>query len=512
MKQGMGLGRSELIASAEQALLHAGADVWITDSDALPAVVANHPRCGLIAIDQFAAHDGAVALNRKVARLRSAVPELARTQVLRHLLDAERPADVVDGAWLDDLPGRVYEPEATRALAAYFGPRVTVELPLRAPMRDSGATDRAAQRIRLDAQQAEAALRDVAGMLAITGPPGSGKTLVLCARANRLAEQHADWDIRVLCYNRMLVPYLKKLTSAHPNIHVATVGRFSASLGVRMSLNDPDRAWRDLDAAERRGLVPTVDAVLIDEWQDFYPAWTALAERVLRPGRGGMVVAGDHNQALYHDLGMDKPVSLPMETLTLARPYRSTRQILDVTSALGNQLSVDGRDQAFEGEPVDLVWATTGADQAASVARDVVLLLQGGARLPQDIGVLATRKWAMGGVARALEEAGVPCRVVYPSQAEDLDLTEPTVTILTVHSAKGLEFDVVFLVGLEQLPDPDGTDDVDRQGRTGYVGATRARDQLVLSYTKDNAYLERIRALPEATLRRWVWPDDYPEA
>ena len=311
MKLGMGLGQSELIATVEQALMHAGADVWITDSDALPAVVANHPRCGLIAIDLVAMHDDAmVALNRKVATLRSAVPELARTQVLRHLMDTERLADVADGAWLDDLPDRVYEPEATRALATYFGPRVTIEVPVRAPMRDSGATDRAAHRIRLDAQQAEAALRDVDGMLAITGPPGSGKTLVLCARANRLAEQHPDWDIRVLCYNRMLAPYLKKLTSAHPNIRVDTVGKFSASLGVRMSLNDPDRAWRDLDAAVRQGLVPHVDAVLIDEWQDFYPAWTALAERVLRPGRGGMVVAGDPNQALYHDLGMDKPVSI----------------------------------------------------------------------------------------------------------------------------------------------------------------------------------------------------------
>lgn len=512
MKAGMGLGESELLATFEQALTQSGADVWITDSDALPAVVANHPRCGLIAIDPVTSDEAMVALNRKVATLRSAVPELARTPVLRHLVEATPPGGMADGAWLDDLPDRLYEPEATRALAAYFGPRVTVDVPVRAPMRDSGATDRAMRRIRLDAQQADAALRDVDGMLAITGPPGSGKTLVLCARANRLAELHPDWDIRVLCYNRMLVPYLKKLTSAHPNIRVNTVGNFSASLGVRMSLNDPDRAWRDLDAAVRRGLVPAIDAVLIDEWQDFYPAWTALVERVLRPDRGGMVVAGDANQALYHDLGMDKPVSLPMETLKLERPYRSTRQILDVTSALGNDLKVDGRDHAFEGEPVDLVWSTNSGEQAAAVARDVMLLLQDGARLPQDIGVLATRKWAMGGVARALEEADVPCRVVYPSQADTLDLTEPKVTILTVHSAKGLEFDVVFLVGLEQLPDPDGTDDVDRQGRTGYVGATRARDQLVLSYSKDNAYLERIRALPEATLRRWVWPDDYPEA
>lgn len=508
----MSLGAKTPIDVVEDGFEHAGCEVWRADSDALPDLVLNHPRCGLIAIDLAQGDEAMVALNRKVATLRAAVPELARMQMQRRLLDPNPLGDAGDLRWIDDLPDREVEPAVAASLAEYFGPRVTIELPTRTAMRDLGAADRAVHRVRLDAQQAEAAQRDVDGILAITGPPGSGKTLVLCARANWLAELHPDWDIRVLCYNRMLAPYLRKLTRAHPNIHVSTVGKFSAALGVRMSLNDPHQALQDLAKAKREGLGRSVDAVLIDEWQDFYPAWTALAEAVLKTGRGGMVVAGDPKQALYHDFGMSNATSTPTQTVTLARPYRSTRQILEVTSALGNQLEVEGRDLAFDGEPADLVWATTQRDQAAAVARDVLLLLQDGERLPQDIGVLVTRKWAMGGTAKALAAAGVPCRVVYPSQAEDLDLSEPSVKILTVHSAKGLEFDVVFLVGLEQLPGPDGTPDVDRHGRAGYVGATRARDQLVLSYTKDNAYLERIRALPEDTLRRWVWPDDYPEA
>ena len=506
------VGPEGLVDIVEQTLRRDGAEVWVPGSDALPAVVAIHPRCGLIVIDSDNGDDPMVLLNRKLGTLRNAVMELSRVPVVRHLVDPSYLADFAEGKWVDQLPDRTCDPAVAQSLEAYFGPRVTIELPVRAAMRDPGAHDRAAGRIRLDAAQAKAARRTVDGLLAITGPPGSGKTLVLCARANWLAEVHPEWDIRLLCYNRMLVPYLTKLTSGHPNICVSTVGKFSAALGVRMSLDDPKRALQDLDKAWRRGLGPSVDAVLIDEWQDFYPAWTGLAELVLRPGRGGLVVAGDPKQALYHDLGMSQAGTLPMETLELTRPYRSTRQILDVTAALGNQLDVEGRDQAFDGEPADLVWATTQKEQATAVARDVLLLLQSGQRFPQDIGVLVTRKWAMGGVAHALTDAGVHCRVVYPSQADELDLSEASVKVLTVHSAKGLEFDVVFLVGLEQLPDPDGTDAVDRHGRTGYVGATRARDQLVLSYTKDNTYLERIRALPETTLRRWVWPDDYPEA
>ena len=507
----MSLGQELVVEAVQRALQGLGADAWVADSDALPLVVANHPRCGLIALGVEQGEDSMVVLNRQVSTLRTAVPELARVRVARHLLGLDRPRDLVDDGWIADLPDRPYDQHVTDALARFFGPRLSVDVPARASLRDAGASDRASRRIHLDADQAETAQRVVAEMLAISGPPGSGKTLVLCARATWLAEQHPDWDIRVLCYNRMLAPYLRRLTSAHSNVRVSTFGRFASSLGVRISLNDPDKATRDLARAKRLGLGPSVDAILIDEWQDFFPAWTALAKLVLRPERGGLVVAGDPKQALYHDLG--SAAGWPnAEAVTLTRPYRSTRQILDVTSALGDQLDVNGRDDAFDGEPVDLVWATKQSEQADAVARDVLLLVEGGERLPQDIGVLVTRKWAMGGVAGKLREAGVRCRVVYPNEADELDLSEPTVKILTVHSSKGLEFDVVFLVGLEQLPDPDGTNDVDRQGRTGYVGATRARDQLVLSYTKDNAYLERIRALPDTTLRRWVWPDDYPEA
>jgi superfamily I DNA/RNA helicase len=55
------------------------------------------------------------------------------------------------------------------------------------------------------------------------------------------------------------------------------------------------------------------------------------------------------------------------------------------------------------------------------------------------------------------------------------------VKIMTVHSAKGHEFDVVVLFGLETLPSPSGDDpERDRQAvqrsKVGFVGMTRARD------------------------------------
>ena len=489
-----------------------------------PDLVAAHPEHGIVALDIAALRQSGqegVELNRKVVALREAIPALARTKVLRRVVDAtaQRSSDKVlslaaalELEWLAESPARPLDDETLRSVAESFSERLSIDVPIRTPMLDPSASARAARRIVLDEQQAAVARHDGKSVVALTGPPGSGKTLVLAARANWLATANPNWKIQILCFNRMLVPYLESLVKHRDNVTVSTFGKFAHSHGMRVSLDDEIKARRDVAhnlpiARARRPL----DALLIDEWQDFLPCWTQLAVAMVRENRGGITLAGDPKQALYRDAKALTLDGQDLELVTLDRPYRSTRQILEVTSAMAENLEVSGREQALEGEPVDLVWAHNADEQAAAVARDALLLLESGERMPEDIGVLVTRKFQMGKIASHLGENKIPCRVVYANQAAELNFAEPTVKILTVHSAKGLEFDVIFLVGLEHLPNPDGTDERERQGRTGYVGATRARDQLVMTYSKDNVYLERIRRLPTEVLRRWVWPDDYPE-
>ena len=63
-----------------------------------------------------------------------------------------------------------------------------------------------------------------------------------------------------------------------------------------------------------------------------------------------------------------------------------------------------------------------------------------------------------------------------------------SVTLMTLHAAKGLEFPVVFMVGMEDGLFPsdrsDSIADIEEERRLAYVGMTRAREELYLTYAK----------------------------
>ncbi len=76
------------------------------------------------------------------------------------------------------------------------------------------------------------------------------------------------------------------------------------------------------------------------------------------------------------------------------------------------------------------------------------------------------------------------------SDADDKDTTANRVTLMTLHSSKGLEFPLVFLVGMEQglFPSYRSLDDpasLEEERRLCYVGLTRAKERLFLSHASE---------------------------
>jgi DNA helicase-2/ATP-dependent DNA helicase PcrA len=73
-----------------------------------------------------------------------------------------------------------------------------------------------------------------------------------------------------------------------------------------------------------------------------------------------------------------------------------------------------------------------------------------------------------------------------PAEGEDGGDTQGVVTLMTLHTAKGLEFPVVFLTGLEDGIFPHmrslgDAPELEEERRLAYVGVTRARERLYVS-------------------------------
>ena len=99
------------------------------------------------------------------------------------------------------------------------------------------------------------------------------------------------------------------------------------------------------------------------------------------------------------------------------------------------------------------------------------------------------------------------------SDADSKDTEQDRVTLMTLHASKGLEFPVVFLVGMEQglfpsyrsLEDPAA---LEEERRLAYVGITRAKERLFLSHASERRLWGGMRepAIPS------VFLSELPEA
>jgi len=104
--------------------------------------------------------------------------------------------------------------------------------------------------------------------------------------------------------------------------------------------------------------------------------------------------------------------------------------------------------------------------------------------------IMELRTVAQGYASLPLEEGLTTFleEVALVSDTDDLDETSNAPTLLTLHSAKGLEFPVVFIVGLEEgiLPHSrslDEPEEMEEERRLCYVGVTRAKERLYLVHT-----------------------------
>ena len=280
--------------------------------------------------------------------------------------------------------------------------------------------------------------------------------------------------------------------------------------------------WQDVSLHAYRELFKnplpvTYDHVIIDEAQDLTAMQVRIAQRMMKGSSEEAVrsifLVGDVSQTLYSRGFSWKQAGLQVQgrSFSLRRNFRNTRQIAETAAALNSynrlmRLSDDYVDPQFTQRqgPWPIVIRCDVTDrETRSVCEKILDLAGDNSFRLADFAVLSPTVQLCDAISRHFLQMEIPC---VTKGDEEFDILEERVKILTIHSAKGLEFPVVFILGLHEgiLPRPkramnDEEADLalERDRTLLYVGMTRAAEALYLvtSAEKPSSFLSEVNKM-----------------
>lgn len=101
------------------------------------------------------------------------------------------------------------------------------------------------------------------------------------------------------------------------------------------------------------------------------------------------------------------------------------------------------------------------------------------------------------------------------SDIDNAEMEDDRVTLMTLHSAKGLEFPIVFMIGMEEGLFPHSRtlmddNEIEEERRTCYVGITRAQRKLYLTNARQRTIYGKTNVFPPSRFLAEI-PEDYVE-
>ncbi len=373
----------------------------------------------------------------------------------------------------------------------------------------------------MDLQQEQLARSLGDGHRVIHGVAGSGKTMILGYRAEYLAKVANEKPILVLCYNEPLAVKLAAIMEAkglHDRVHVRHFHKWCREQLVTYGQPIPqEKNVSQLMAAFVLHVIDGVDrkqipsgqyqAIMIDEGHDFKPEWLKLVTQMVDPTTNSLLLLYDDAQSIYERERTKqfsfKSVGIQARgrTTVLKINYRNTKQILHTARLIAaDLLTAEDKDEdgipllhpiscGREGHAPMVIRLPTLRDEAVKIAELLSAAhLQGHAW--GDMAVICRHYAVMEQCAQVLAQRKLPHQMRKGSGT--FKPGADTIKVLTMHACKGLEFPVVALMGVGEMPG-DGEDETN-EARLFYVAATRATERLMITVSGTAAFSGRLPA------------------
>lgn len=308
----------------------------------------------------------------------------------------------------------------------------------------------------------------------------AGKTTVLAEKARQVLRGGVNpKEIAIITFTNMAAGELRKRLGQDykDGIFIGTIhslaNYFLASYGIDTSKSIKDEEFNDLFKMVKQhpNCIKKIQYLLLDEAQDSDKLQFEFIFNMICPDN--FFVVGDERQCIYRFNGSDPELihnlaNRPeVSCYSLYENYRNAPEILSFAKRI--ILSNNMEDDSIA------MRKTHG--KVIEVKRNIASIVQGIKRWGdfKNWAVLTRTNYGIKEVIAELNRQGVPYDTFKQGDLKNSDLErkmlENTVKVLTVHSAKGLEWDNVVVLDVNF----SGVEEIN----ICYVAATRARDTLI---------------------------------
>jgi hypothetical protein len=383
--------------------------------------------------------------------------------------------------------------------------------------------------IEVNSEQYNAIVRPLDVNQRIIASAGSGKTTTITARIAYLIEYHniKSNQIILLTFSRNSVIQMKKKLYDLIGENNVWTGTFHGLAKNLLQKYDPKsiqtlyfvdeligmgEKW--LQTYEGRKWVGKIRYIFVDEFQDINLSQWKMILRLHHIG-SQLIVVGDDCQNIYTWRGSNVDFILNLEKTIkyliddqLHINYRSSENIIQVANSIMKHIpTLPWKHTMVPHQPKymnpnvhffyrfidETNWIIKHIQKSLEINPNVSIAIM--SRMNNDL-YRFEEEFIIKNISYRLFDIGIEI-------SENSTKNINSVDLVTIHSSKGLEWDIVYLVHMNDdiFPSNKKKEDIINERRLFYVAVTRARKELYFTYNNDERNLSRfIREIPNTLL------------